>query len=619
MSIESDAQIGPPLFINVRKPASNWNSFPDPQDIADTDAPDVLNMVFDRGYATPRTGSVLAWTKPSGETNSLINLFNAMTSDRKQYAMAIYGPNVYVRDEVNNDWLLLNGTYVPASPTLIYGYENWNAGVGSDSVYFGNGTDDTLKWKMSLDHTTVNQGAFDTSITLSSVAQFDPAGGVIVIKQPNLPAFNVTYSSITNTTLNLTTSLGQAVGIGAAVSTTIKDMSTMPKGKIFAKFQGRLFIGNSKGSETTMYYSNVGTPEDFTVAGTPSGGGFYGFIQGDGEITGIFDFGLYLGVLKGDSMQRFEFVIDATNTTKIDQVTPLLSDDAMGCPYFNGWVKKNNILYYPSATAGIFSISPVVTGFQTTIQLAVLSQNIQNYYQALNFATTRSIAFQTKVLWSSATAVANDTILVYDTLKQYWTKFNGWSVADWLGHNNNLYFGSYQDGNIYQALVPKTYTDNGNPYTSYTYTKRYDHGNGSMPKTETKLFVQGYILQSTNLYCDVMFNEQGTQQVTTYKISGNQPYSVQPISKAMGMIMMGLPIMGASDTMDSITGVLGVFKVYIPIPIRYGFYNIQFKFYSTDAASQWSVTGIGMNPRIEFKAPENLVINTNGTVALLGK
>lgn len=621
MAIETNAQQGAPLFLNVRKPASSLNTYDDAQDIADAEAADTLNTVFDRGYAEPRSGSVLAWAKPVGETNGILNSINAITSDRKEYALWIYGPNIYLRDETNNDWIFLNGDYVPPTPSLQYGYSVWNAGVGNDVVYLGNGTDDTLKWRVALDHTTVDSLSGSSSITLSSVAQFPTVGGTLVVKQPNLPAFTAAYTSILGNTLALSVPLTQEVGAGAAISLTIEDMDEMPKGKIFTRFQGRLFISNSKGMETTMFYSTAsdpgdsieGGPEDFTIGDLPTSGGFYGFIQGTGEITGTFDFGQYLGVLKGDSMHRFEFVIDSTNSTKIDQVTPLVSDNGMGCPYFKGWVKKNNVLYYPSLNSGIFSIAPVVTGYQTSVNLQVLSLKIQNLYQSLNFENTKATDFQTKILFTAATANAIDTILVYDTLRQYWTRFNNWAVQDWLNHSNKLYYGSSQDGNIYQVFVANTYTDSNNPYTSYTITKRYDHGNGSMPKTEDLLYAQGYILSSTKLYCDVMFNEQGTQQTVTYVIDGSQPYVVQPISRAMGMVMMGVPILGTSDSSN--INQLGIFKVYLPLPVRYGFYNIQFKFYTTASASRWSLTGIGMDPRVEIKAPAQLVIDVTGVVA----
>lgn len=618
MAIEESAQQGPPLFVSVRKPASSLNTLTDPQDIADQECSDCLNMVFDNGYPKPRAGSFLAFDIPTSETNSLLNTINAVTSDGKEYVVAIYAPNFYVRDEVNNQWVKINGSYTPSVNNILfnYGYAVWNAGVRNDRLYMGNGTDDDVKWVIALDYISVSTTPTDTSITLSSTSQFPTTGGSIIIKG-NSGEFTVAYTSISGNVMTLSGAIGQTVPAGSAVAASIQDMSAMPKGKLFAKFQGRLFIGNAKGTETTFFYSIVGDPETYTIGSTPSSGGFYGFTQGIGQLTGMFDFGQYLGVLKEDSMHRFEFVIDSTNTTKIDQVTPLVSDNAMGCPYPTTWVKKNNTLYYPSLNAGIFSISPVVTGYQTTIQLNILSQKIQNLYQSLSFTKGKAVGFQTKIFFSAATQTAIDTVLVYDTMLQYWTRFNNWAVKDWIVHTplggsqQNLYFGSYQDNKVYVCFDPSN-TDNNTPYTSYIYTKRYDFGQPSMPKTVSKIFVQGNILPSTNLYCDVMFNEQGQQQTITYLIAGNNPTAVQPILKSLGMIIFGLAISGTED-LQSLNGI-GNFKVYLNVPLRYGFYNIQLKFYTTTLSSLWSVTGIGFNPRVETIAPAQLSIEPGGAV-----
>jgi hypothetical protein len=694
--IENNSQTNPPNFLNVRRPASALNTFDDPQDIADTEAADVLNMVFDRGYPQPRKGSFLAYSKPTGETNNLLNTIVFTTSNRLEYLVAIYAPNFYVYDSVNSLFVPINGGYTPSSAnnTLPYGYTSWNNGVGDDRGYMGNGTDPTIRWTMALDHTSQSQSSSDTSITLNSVVQFPKTGGTVSI-QVTGGFINATYTSITGNTLALTAALGTAVGTGASVAICIQNMSgnwtgastflnlttqasdttitlldgskfagsgnisiyngttitpiayssisgnvltiadsgtvgaviplgapvvfnntgviTVPPGKIFAKFQGRMIVGNSINMETTMFYSNVGNPEDFSIAGTPSGGGYYGFTQGIGQITGLFDFGQYIGVLKGDGLQHFEFSIDATQSTKIDIVTPLISDSAMGCPYFHAWIKKNNTVYWPSTSSGIMSVSPLITGFQTSIQLAILSQKIQNLYQALDFTNSKVMDFQTKVLWSCSSTAGGvqDTILVYDTLRQYWTRFNNWPVQDWFKMGSKLYFGSYQDGNIY-VCFDDSMTDNGNGYTAYTYTKRYDAGNAALPKTQTYLYVQAQLNTSTKLYCDILFNDQGSQQIITYLIDGSQIYVNQPITPAMGMVMMGVPLL--EDVSPVSLNTMGLAKIYLPIPIKYGTYNIQYKFYTQDGGANWGLTGIAFNPRMEIKHPAELVINTDGTI-----
>lgn len=475
-------------------------------------------------------------------------------------------------------------------------------------------------WTGATSFLNVTTASGDTTITLLNSSAF-PASGTIAVYSnpgnPGQPTLNLTYTSNVNNVLTLTGTVGAIINLGVPVVFNNTGVAATAVGKIFTKSQGRLFIGNSYGQETNMYYSSVGNPEDFSIDGTPSGGGWYNFTEGNGPITGIVDFGIYVGVLQPNRFHRFEFVIDSTNSTKIDQVVPLISDQSGGAAYIGAYIKKNNILYYVTKTEGIFEISPVITGFQTSISLTVLSLKIQNISTELNFQNTQLATLYQKIFITAATADAIDTVLVYDTLRQYWTKFNNWAVKCWANYNDKLLFGNAQDNNIYRVF-DASYTDNNNPYTASVTTKRYDFGNGAMPKTVTRIYCQGYILPSTKLYVDVMFNEAGNQQLLTYVIDGSQPgIVVTPMTTALAMVMLGVPVMGTSvlpSTTPSSDPVFSYFRCYLAIPLRYGFFNIQLRFYSIAAGDNWAVTGVAMNPRVEVLAPEAYVIPPNGVV-----
>src|ERR1019366_5874510 len=120
----------------------------DPQDVLNTNVVDVNNMTYRNGYPESRPGSSLKWAKPTGETNSLLNLFRTRDSIGNNYAVAVYAPNFYVHDDVNNQWIQLNHTYNPSTTykSYLYGYANWNAGKSADVLYAGNGQEDCVKW-----------------------------------------------------------------------------------------------------------------------------------------------------------------------------------------------------------------------------------------------------------------------------------------------------------------------------------------------------------------------------------------------------------------------------------------------------------------------------------------
>ncbi len=148
------------------------NSFDDPHDIADVECTDILNMVFDNGSIIPRQGSLLAIAKPNGETAVPFQMLVSTTSDGIDYLLAVYGFNVYLWDTVNAQWIKLNQIYTPPSQNLYYGSANWNNGIIDDRFYFGNGTDDTIKWAMAVNTLRIPAVASDPAITLNDSVRF---------------------------------------------------------------------------------------------------------------------------------------------------------------------------------------------------------------------------------------------------------------------------------------------------------------------------------------------------------------------------------------------------------------------------------------------------------------
>jgi len=172
--IKIEQQPNQPSWLPLRYRDTKWNTFYDPQDVGDSDLADVQNISYEKGYPSPRKGSKLKWSKPNGETNSLLSLFAARASDGTNYSLACYAPNFYFRDETNEQWIKLNNLYTPSTTykSLMYGFKNWNAGVSSDVLYFGNGKEYAMKWQMSFSTLATTTAAADTTITLNDGSKF---------------------------------------------------------------------------------------------------------------------------------------------------------------------------------------------------------------------------------------------------------------------------------------------------------------------------------------------------------------------------------------------------------------------------------------------------------------
>lgn len=607
--------IGPEQLNGLRKIGlSGWDFFNDPQDVDDRALTDVLNISYDRGYPRPRNGSVLKWSAPSGETNAPLALLGARTSDGINYAIAIYAPNFYLRDEVNNQWIKINQSYTPSSSyiSLMYSYINWNAGRAADSLYSCNGTESMIKWPVCLSYFAGAQVAGDGTITLTDGSYF-PNSGTLVIKNAGVE-FTKAYTARAGNVLTLTGTLGQDVAAGSAVCLEISEKAAMPKGKVMTRYQRRFFVANYVGGETAIKYSVTQTPEDFTTGTGADSGGALILSDGNGEITKMDSFGEYILVSKKDSLHRLNLVISGDLSAKLDQIIPVVGEIRMGP--VNTWasVKKNNAIYYPTVTEGIYEINPDTTGTNTSVSVNIISQNIQKYVLTLNFDNARTVSVFQKLFISCASVNSsgvassfNDVVLVYDFLRKVWTRYNNWNVKDWLVHNYKLYFISAADSNIYEADFNYK-VDNDASYECFVKTKRYDMGNGTLPKSVSKIFVQGYISQVTNLYVDVMFNEGGSQNTTTYLISGTGRYVTQQFNASLGLVLGGAQIMGTGQDIEDDIDELGIFRVYLDTPSRYGFYNVQLKFYTIQAGADWAITGLGFLQLLEQKAPGALSI-----------
>ena len=597
-------------WISLRQIGQGWNAFDDPQDIKDQEIADVQNITFDKGYPAPRKGSTLKWEAPVGETNDLLALFAARTSDGTNYVIACYAPNFYFRDETNDQWVKINSTYTPSATYkgLMYGYTNWNAGIGSDVLYAGNGTEDSIKWQICSAYVATAISGSVTSLVLDDSTKF-PATGSIVIQNSGGTPYYTTYSANSSNTLTIPTYAGP-VSQGAVVTSQIEDATTVAKGKIFTKYLGRLIVANQKEGECSLFGSDVGDPETFTPNTNADKAFFEVITDGVGGITGVDSFGEYLIVEKDDSMHKVLLTTaqdsDGASYKRID-VFPVASDVSMGPVQPWSIIKKNNLLYFATATEGVFQVDPQITGSQMSVDIQVLSQIIKPYIETIDFTNTRTTSFNQKLLWSITSNSVGDGVLVYDLLRKTWTKFTNWNVKDWLVHNKKLHYGSRVDNNIYETFMDAK-VDGETPFEAYLTTKKFDFGKGCLPKTTSCVFAAGYISPQEVLFFDVILTTGDKVVTIPYSLSGNGDFVVVQIPQALAMLMLGGWNLGEAS-LDSTTG---LFKVYFSIPSRYGFFTMQIKVHSKVNGTDWGLTGLGFAPWLEIKHPANMNIGAIG-------
>lgn len=576
------------------------NTFDDPKDIADQELALVRNMIYDDGTIFPRMGSLQILAKPTGETQAAFQILVATTSNGIDYQIVVYGNHFYLVDMTNKQWILLNNGYNPATVGVLYGSANWNKGTVDDRFYFGNGVDDTIKWIMAVNSNSVVINPADTTVTLTNSKSF-PATGTILVQNGAVQTA-LTYTANSANVLTLSGAAGITVPIGATIVTPIIDMSTtVPKGKVFTKSQGRLFVANSVGAENTINYSVSANPEDYTVSSAVTSGGFYTLFKGKGGILGMTDFGQYLTIEKIDVMSNFSFNIASDNSGFIVIVDPVISGDGIG-PASNATILNYmNILYYPTAGEGIVSFSPSATGNTTTSGINLLSQKINNLVtETLDFTLSRTAGYRQKLYWLVAQPTigvpvnVNNLVLVYDIIRTAWTIYDNWNAVDVKPANNILYYLNINDGALYQANSGYQDAVNGQPtaYNAVMLTKRFDLDNPEMLMRGIYVYVQGYISLNTKFYVTILFNENGVLGKQTYTIDGsNQNITALSLGGGLGFFPLAVPLLGGVDlaTMQALENPL-FFRAYLEISQALRPHNIQVEAYSVAQGSQWGIS-----------------------------
>jgi hypothetical protein len=594
-------------FQDIASPGlAGWFDFVESDAIPDNASPQVNNVIYDGGFVSPRPGSRLFAAKPDTSKKPL-QMMECKTSDGIEYIIGVYENDFFLYHPEIENWQQINHTYTPAETSLYYGYIGWNNGRAQDYLYACNGVDNFAMWHMA---TTLVDGDHADSVDTVNVGDATrfPSSGTVVFKSGGAE-FTWAYTSKTATTLVGAGAIGTALVDGDAVTMMLVEKSGMQKGRVLGKHGGRLFTMNRFGAEIAGYYSQLNNPEGFAGSGIAASSSFV-ISDGNGEITGFEDYGRFAVILKEDSIHTFEIIISEDLGSKLDKIQPVISGTSIGPLSQPSTIKLRNRIMYPTSTEGITSLDPITSGESTGSAIQIISQNIQTYAtEAISYRSCRASSYRQHALWavSDPNGTGNIEVLVYDMLRQAWTRFTGWAVKDWARLNDRIFYMENGSGDIYEGFTP-SFDDNSNPVEVELYTKRFNFGAMSRPKVNDLLYVQGYITPATELFVDVLFNEGGIFNTQTFKITQDARGVLvsQPLTDALGQATLGSVALGYIRS--SQIGDVAFFRTYLGADLSKGYYNIQMRFRSNKAA-WWAITGIGFNPRINIATDSNMVLS----------
>lgn len=515
---------------------------------------------------------------------------------------------------------------ITASPNATAAYTNsWErgqmvyytglglSGITSGNIYYAipgsYGTPATGQTTLGLATTLANAIAgvainISGSPTGATVYKVDP----ITIYDGNHTSQAIYYNRVGNV-LSLVSSVGNTFGIGSSVCPTLTDRPAVPKGNVLNTYQARFVSTAGFGTENTMFLSRINEPEDYIVVTDDiTSGGFQIFNDGGGGIIDVKSFGQFLLVEKTNGMSQFSFQVNTDLSSQIATVVPIITGIGMGPMNLRSNLLAMNSIYYPSGSAGFIMLSPLTTGTNASTGLQVISYNINNIYPNYNFSNSKGAFYKNKLFWTAQSPTSQNVIFVYDTIRQAWTKFDSWNPADMAVTNSNQFlFLSAIDGNVYQAF--SGYTENGNPVNSYFYTKLNTMGRASMVKTVESIYIEGYMTQSTTIYADVLYNEKGSLFTQTYEMSvGTTGFQFTNVDiDALGMIPFNQGIMD-SLRLSQIQN-FGYYRGFLAVPLAFGLFALEVKFYTKQANAVWYMTGHAVNPLIEPNTPPTMMIS----------
>jgi len=463
-----------------------------------------------------------------------------------------------------------------------------------------------IRWDICVNTAASAQASGLDTLTVVDGSRF-PATGTLIISGAS-SVFTEAYTSRSGNLFTLTNTLNQNVASGASVTLDMVQKASMEVGKHLSKHQRRLIVANYYGGETVVFGSVQADPENFALASTIAGAFTQTIADGNGEITGIHDFGQFLLIEKEDSLHSLKFQISADLGTKLTVVQPLVLGDSLGPLDVGATALVLNSLYYPTRSNGFVSMNPATSGDSVSTVPTLLSQDIDPYLKTIDLSYARKGVSDNKIYWSVARkgATQNTIVLEYDLLRKKWSKYTGWAVKDFAEKGGEVLYLGLGDGAIYQ-INNDSFNDANNEFSSSASFKRMDYGEIGRTKSQSVVYLQGYMTVASNFYVDVFFNEDGVLFKQTYQINKDTTglYFSSPITDATGAFILGNPILG----MSSLEGIanLSVFRCYLGISMVKSFFNLQVRVYGSRAAF-WGVTGMAMNPEINPTVPSGFLV-----------
>ena len=594
-----------------------------PTEIDDSSFSAIQNMRFSRFGFGPRLGVDIVGSNANTHTTGIKSLYCFGKADGNYVLLRSGTTWLEWYDSVSDKWQTLVASLASGLRFGFAPFNLTNLTTIDNNLVFCNGTNNYSEWNGAIGNvssTTVNTIVLTGSITLANLG-FSTTGSVII----NGTAY--AYTGLSSQTFTGVTGdpTGEANGSGVAQIPDITTHSALPKGNILHSAMGRVW--NSKDSAVRVAYSQSLVHTNFTSGDNYGDPGIEDFPEGDGPVYNITSKSyqnsnkVIIWKEKGIFTLALEIYAATTATSAKRPVRGTIvegTDTGVASPL--GVAASKFGEFYVSSRGGLNILGLTNEGnYKPNHLTARILPSLKDFNwqtAAVGYDPNENLIYAscrgTDAI--GQTAVTNDTLVVYDIIRDALSIWKGLNISCFAydPKSRKMYAGDVNQGLVYQMNIAGKFSDDigsgeRSPIIASALTKRYDVGLPALKKSFHLYYIHGYILPGAEIKVDFRYNA-GIKKIITRTIKGDttKSYIFTKPSNTFGALKFGDLAFGGEENDYLIEGMLP-FRVYCKIPISF-FFDLEVLYYSISDISGYWVSADGMCPVAEDTIDKSLIL-----------
>jgi hypothetical protein len=571
-----------------------WITAPeyDGVDMSDNALVEAENIDFSsKTSIAPRQGSELIGTE-SSVISPIESMHTSISLGGRELMIRTASTSIEWWNSINSVWEAMASTTASSTASQQFSFADGNDSDETENyTYFSNGLESLKRFRVAFGTVASNDA---TSITLNSVSGFSDATSTGFSSPGTIRAGGVNYAYTGQSGWTLTGLSGLPTftangGVISAIETAGFTDAPASGSAIVIKDQ-RMYVAY----KNSVYCSQIDDLQNFSYSATrvASEGEIVYFPDGGDKINGLGVRPDYVAVFKDNYVGSLEFQDFGADLSDIPVVKTIAKGIEVGAVSQKAISNSNFEVIYANNDIGMTTLTRLAqTDYDQTISL---TEKIRPTLEGYDFSDSALIVSGNIILNSTRdNATFNNKIVVYNSLYQRLTEFQGLNANAFTVYNNDVYYGDSINWNTYK-MFSSNYDDNSNPYSTSWKTKWYNFGEPTRWKELGWVFIEGFINRNTELTFNINLDEGG--QLTTKAITilgtGNYVSKTSPGSSAVasgfGINPFGLvnfsEVSGSAENLLHFVGYINLREF-----VQYKWRNLQFSGQTSAAGSNYRI------------------------------